>query len=190
MQKILSRFQNIAWSAGALLFALMLTGCSPEADMKKAVEVNRKGVQALSTGNYLPALGYFKKAHDLDPKRPNYANNIGVVYLKRKKYDDAKKYFLKATELDPNYARAYFNLGVANQELKDYQSAVVSYLAAARRSPAPQVFYNLGVVYSRTGRKDLAIKSFEQFLKLAPPAFGASIKDARRKLAQLRGSAP
>ncbi len=99
----------------------------------------------------------------------------------------------QATARLPPNANLYNDLCALYVQESAFNEAIRPCLAAVRRGPKlPNPYFNLGTIYSRTGRPDLAIEAYEQFLKLAgdQPKFSVLVERARSRLNELRANQP
>lgn len=92
--------------------------------------------------------------------RQNYVWRNPVIFY---------KYTLR---FSPQSARVHTNLGVEYLNLKLYKEAEKEYLEAIRLDPfGKHTFYhylNLGLLYDRSGKEDMALKTYEKAAKINP----------------------
>ena len=65
------------------------------------------------TGKVEEAIGWYRKAIDIDPKDAYAYDNLGVALQKTNRLDEAIDCCRKAIEINPKYVNAYVNLGAA-----------------------------------------------------------------------------
>ncbi len=70
------------------------------------------------------ALGYLKKAIEIDSKKARFHGNLGGVYFYMGMFEDAEKELKLAIELDPNYPPFYYNLFGLYYKKGDYDAAI------------------------------------------------------------------
>ncbi|MCE5184778.1 MAG: tetratricopeptide repeat protein [Planctomycetaceae bacterium] len=76
---------------------------------------------------------------------------------------EAMEKLAAAIELSPDHTEWYFNMGLTLDGLEDYARAADFYQRALERNPDDVEILNcLAVDYTRTGRYDLALETFEQ----------------------------
>lgn len=139
----------------------------------------------LEQGNYTKTLEEADLALERDPSDSVAWNNRGVALYFFRRYPDAQVAFRKAIELQPAKALYWNNLaGVLRDEGK-YPEAEQILLNQALRldSTLPPAYLNLGVLYVKADRPDMAMAPLERALQLLPPHERG---DARKFLAQAR----
>lgn len=96
--------------------------------------------------------------------------------------DEALKEFLEAVRLDPGRYEAYGDVGALYAEKGDFQDAII-YLDKSRElNPnSAGVYFNLGELYLKTGRKDKAVENFRKAVSLDPgnPQYIAVLKSVQ-----------
>lgn len=139
----------------------------------------------LEQENYTKTLEESGQALERDASDPVAWNNRGVALYFFRHYPDAQAAFRKAIELQPANALFWNNLaGVLRDEGK-YPEAEQILLNQALRldSTLPPAYLNLGVLYVKADRPDMAVAPLERALRLLPPHQRG---DARQFLAQAR----
>jgi tetratricopeptide (TPR) repeat protein len=86
----------------------------------------------VSSGKYNEALGYHKKALNIDPKNSYAWYNKGLALSRLGKYKEAMEYYDKAIELDPNNGMAWYYKGQLQLELKQGKEKADQCFARAR----------------------------------------------------------
>lgn len=149
------------------------------------------------------ATKYLSEAINLEPNQPVYYGdasgiaisyaNLALAFNQQKETDQVSQYSTlalneidKAISLSPanvNYKRVKFGilviLATINQNyLLDARDILVTAITQAPTDA--KLFYNLGLVYARTGQPDLAIATLQKTVQLK-----ADYKDARLALAYL-----
>ncbi len=150
----------------------------------RAVELDPKFVAArVNLGNLLlglretaAALKEFKAAIAADPgiftRDPTsyVAFNIyGLCLMDDRKYAEARRAFEQSTQINPQYAPAYVNLGNAHIAVNQDDAALKEFLAASAIEPNDVLaLTNIGLIYGRKEKLDLAAKYLSQAHALAP----------------------
>ena len=161
-----------------LLFALL--GCAALTDSKAQEKVLPRGQIA---GNQQSAL-----------------DNAELLY-QEKKYKEAIEAYKKIHATWPkwNYAEhAVMMIGLCQEKLGDPKAAMESMEAAVKTYPnlkglTETTWFYLGGLYQQAGRKDDAVKAYQQCLELAKGVRdenGFPMKAAREQLAALQGTDP
>ncbi len=127
-------------------------------------------------GQYEHALELAQRATELNPKSANAWDNLGLALFHLERYEEARSAFERATELEPKNALFWSNLAGALRELGDLGEAERILLGQALRLDPnlPVAYLNLGIVYLRADRPDLASLAFQQALRLLPPEESAT----------------
>ncbi|MBK7639242.1 MAG: tetratricopeptide repeat protein [Bacteroidetes bacterium] len=95
-------------------------------------------------------------------------NNQSVQYPSKEDLKNAEHDFSKAIELSPTFAMAYRNRGVVRLGLNDYNNAYQDLIIARRLDPKDEkVYYNLGKIYNKLGKNELAIEAFNNAIKIS-----------------------
>ena len=82
----------------------------------------------------------------------------------------AQKLLEDAVNRDPSHFEANYQLARLLTQKKEYPTAVQYYLSAQRiKSRAPEIYFNLGYVYTMQGELELARMNYESCLALSPP---------------------
>jgi len=112
-------------------------------------------------------------------------NGLGIAYIDARRYADAERTFNRVLALDPTNGLAYWNLAVVTLKEADDIKADAGKAAKLRAAESfarqaisadPSLagaYTTLGVVYSYTGRKDEAIKSWRHAVELDGTEFYA-----------------
>lgn len=127
------------------------------------------GTVYLKQGRYLESLEEFQKTLKLDPVYAQTYFRIGMVYSATNQLDLAAENYKKAIELDPaipdfyvNYGNIFFLNGSLAEAEKNYRLALSldqNSLLAKR---------NLGLVYVKQGKNNLALELFRDVLRSGP----------------------
>lgn len=119
-----------------LLLCLTAAACSSAPDSKSVDSESdpeyqfKKASVAMSYGLPEQAVGYAKKALDLDPDHYRALNLLGLAYIKMEDYNSAVSAFEKCAEIKPDFADVYFNLGTMYEKLNRLEEAASSYKKA------------------------------------------------------------
>lgn len=141
-----SNAARAALAAGALVGALVLSGCSaggprspqPAPFVNRSGEVDaliKRGDNAASRADSESAIAHYQQAVAIDPQRYVAWNNLGVELMKMNNYIDAVAAFRVAADLSPRDPRPVSNIGLAYQEMGWAQDAMINYEDAQRRDP-------------------------------------------------------
>lgn len=147
----------------------------------------RQGTQALHEGQIGKAIRLLEQSHRLDADNPDAALNLGGAYILAKKFTRAVSVLEPLTSRQPDNPMVWTNLGAAylgNPVLakdEEQQRAIAAFKQALHLNPkAPNVAYNLGLIYRDRRETAEAIRWFKQALKANP-----NDKDAKHYIEQL-----
>ena len=102
----------------------------------------------------------------------NYLS-LGSVYFQRGLLEPAEHFFTLALKDDPSSAEAYYGLGSVYLKLDRRDEARANFEQALKanagyRDTGPNAWNNLGLLATRDGRLDEAVRCFKEALKLSP----------------------
>jgi tetratricopeptide (TPR) repeat protein len=103
----------------------------------------------------------FQQELEIDPSNAGAEYVLGELCRQAQDSDAAIQHFTRATRLDPNLSEAFLGLGMALISARRFPDAVPVLEAAVKLEPQnPAVHYNLGLAYTRVGRKEEADRQF------------------------------
>ncbi len=116
------------------------------------------------------AIGYYRKAIDVDPKSHVGYNGIGEVYRDYKKdMNEAMAWYRKALEVKPRERKACFGLGYCLNSQQKYAEAIPYLRTAIAEEPTyTAAFVELGYSLFKTGANTEAEEKLKQALALNP----------------------
>jgi tetratricopeptide (TPR) repeat protein len=121
-------------------------------------------------GNTNAALKCWTKATQLKPDHVQSWINRIILLEQQEKLEDAKNISLEAVKAVPHSDTIHFLLGNLFGKLSKFSKAEFHFFKAidiSKSSGVPvKYFSNLGVLYHRWGRKDLAIEAYHNALKI------------------------
>lgn len=113
--------------------------------------------------------------YEANPGHADLAINLGGAYVLLRKWDDAVDILTPAAEANPGNAMLWSNLAAAHLgrlELAGPRAqlqAIEAYKHALQADPkAPNVHYNLGLIFKERGELDRAMVMFERALDINP----------------------
>ncbi|WP_457746788.1 tetratricopeptide repeat protein [Sulfurimonas sp.] len=116
----------------------------------------------------------FNKAENLyyqllsNQTSPQIYNLLGILYLKQKLDNKALVAFSNALKLDPGYYKARYNRALIYSSIKKYKDAEADYKKILSSFNAhSKTHLNLGLLYYKTKRYNLAIQEFLETIKLS-----------------------
>jgi protein O-GlcNAc transferase len=122
------------------------------------------------------AIQHFKAATAIEPEilvhdPTSYSsfNIFGLCLMSDGKYEEARRAFERAIRINPKYVPARVNMGNALVALKQDDAALTEFLAAVAAQPNDFLaLKNIGLIYGRQAKFDLAVKYLEHAGELAP----------------------
>lgn len=148
---------------------------APESDMP----YTNLSLEYVGMGQYELAEELAQHAIDLSPDNADAWNNMGLSNFHQGNFEEAEQAFLSATELQPNNALFWSNLAGALREqdkLEEAEQILID--KALNLNPLlPSGHLNLGIVYIRADRPDLALVHLEQAMRLLPPGQTEQVMD-------------
>jgi len=146
-----------------------------EEQERKLFDLLHQGTQALHKGDISKAVPLLERAYRLDQENPDVALNLGGAYILSKKFAQAVAVLEPLGKREPQNAMVWTNLGAAylgNPILakdEDQQRAITAFKQAIELNPtAPNVAYNLGLIYRDRQEKDEALYWFRQAVAANP----------------------
>ncbi len=133
---------------------------------------NDLGAQLLEKGQLDEAANELRTAIKIDPGAFNPQLNLGIVLLQQKKLSEALTALNRALSIEPSAPAAHLFAGMASIELNDTTRAVKELNAAydLGGNTYAVALLHLGKVYMKEGEREMALKSFESYLRELPNA--------------------
>jgi Tfp pilus assembly protein PilF len=104
-------------------------------------------------------------AQNQNAPQPHYI--LGLIARSENQFDDALAEFAKVLKIDPDDAGSNVNAGQIYAQQKKYVDAIAAFRQAVESEPYNETaLYNLGLLLTRTGKKEegqLFIQKFQQF---------------------------
>lgn len=130
---------------------------------------------------YPQAEAELRRALVLDPRRADAHAGLAILLDLTGRHADALAHHRSAAQLAPGSADYRNNLGFSLLAAGDAAGAIAPLEAALSLDPAlPHAYANLGFAYGRTGRFDLAERTFRAGLGEAAALFNLSLLQAER----------
>jgi tetratricopeptide (TPR) repeat protein len=136
---------------------------------------NDLGTQLLAQGKLNEAAQELRTAITLDPNSFNPTLNLGIVLTQQQRFSEAVDLFGKALSIEPGSPAARLYSGICLMALAKFEAAELDLKTAYKLGGAQYSLANfhLGQLYMNTGARELALKSFELYLKDIPSATNA-----------------
>lgn len=131
-----------------------------------------RGKNFVSMGFPESAIAHFDRSLELGPEAedlPYIYSFKGYCLKEMERFDEAIEVLTKGANEDDERPDIHNMLGVCQFKKENYEQAIFHFKRAVELNPASGIDYaNLGINYSRLGKKDEAIQSFTIALTLDP----------------------
>lgn len=141
----------------------------------------QQGTRALQKRQLQDAVALLEEAHDIAPEDVDVSLNLSGAYILTKKFKKAIPLLEVARQTQPDNPMIWTNLGAAylgNPVLaqdEDQHNAIAAFERALELDPsAPNVAYNIGLIYRHRREYEHALRWFERAVETNPQD-----KDAR-----------
>ena len=169
---VLSRWFPLALSFAALTVpvAVVLGGCGGTAPLApKAIELNRLGVEALSTGDLATAEARFAVALEYHPRFVEALVNLGLTELSRGNHGRAWQLFDRAARINEHLPHPHHGKGALADKEGRGKLAAEHYREALRVDPGfVPARANLGRLYFDAAMYEDAREQFARLSEVAP----------------------
>jgi tetratricopeptide (TPR) repeat protein len=156
----------------------------------RARRLLNQGAELLQQGKTEEAIGKLKRAYDLDSESVPAQINLGGAYVMAGRHREAVPMLETARNAEPHNAMIWINLGAAylgNPVLatpEEQMQAIMAFEKALELNPAaPNVHYNLGLIFVDRRESDLATAAFRKAIQVNPLD-----RDARHWLRKLEAT--
>ncbi len=125
--------------------------------------------QANEAGHYEKAIEEYNKVLVIFPEIQQVHLKQGMLYLKLERYDEATMAFKKALAEDTQNAEVVNNLGSCYMAMEKFGQAEKCFVRSLQlNEELDSARLNVATIYMKTGRSDLAISEFEEYIKSNP----------------------
>lgn len=129
---------------------------------------------------YLPDADGAKReaenALNRDPNAPQPHYILGVIARARNRFDEAIGEFQKVLKIDPDDVGSNINIGQIFAQQKEYPEAIAAFRRAINAEPYNETgLYNLGILLTRTGRKEEGQRLLQKFQQLKQSGAGTTL---------------
>ena len=142
---------------------------------ERARRLLNRGGSLLEQGKVNEAIPHLERAYQLDNSSVPAQINLGGAYVMAGRHGEAVPLLEAARDAEPQNAMIWINLGAAylgNPVLTtpDRQmQAISAFEAALELNPgAPNVNYNLGLIFADRNENDLAAAAFQRAIQVDP----------------------
>jgi Flp pilus assembly protein TadD len=146
------------------------------------------GVAYRQSKNNEAAIATYQRALKVIPNDPKLLNNLGVALRKARRYDEsiqAHEQAIAADPYDPEIAR---NLAIAYRGAKRYKEAIPIYIKAIELGDGgpPDLLFDLASCYEKVGNTDMAIATFNRYIKATEKSDPEGAQRAQRAVENLK----
>jgi tetratricopeptide (TPR) repeat protein len=142
---------------------------------QRARRLLNRGARLLEQGQAKEAVSHLELAHQLDRQSVPTLINLGGAYVMTGRHKEAIPLLEAARDAEPQNAMIWINLGAAylgNPILATPEQqiqAITAFENALQLNPAaPNVHYNLGLIFVDRKEIDLAMAAFRQAVQINP----------------------
>jgi len=129
------------------------------------------GVKAANAQDYPAALQAFTNARNIDPKQIDTYKNLAFVYLRLDSIPAALAAYRELLAIKPDDHETYVTIASIHTQRKDYSKAAEALEKAVTVAPdsaRPRIIGDLGIMYDEMGKRDEAMKTYQDALKMNP----------------------
>ncbi len=137
--------------------------------------LTNRGARLLEQGKAREAAPFFREALEIEPENVPALINLGGAYVMAGRHREAVAPLETARDVEPHNPMIWINLGAAylgNPVLATPEQQLLAIGAFQRAleldATAPNVHYNLGLIFVDRGDDDLAVAAFRQALVVNP----------------------
>ncbi|MCK5766725.1 MAG: tetratricopeptide repeat protein, partial [Bacteroidales bacterium] len=137
-------------------------------------QINTRGIQFASEGNFDAAEKAFNSILLIDPSSAQARNNLGIIYKMLGRYNDALRVYSEAESIvknefgpsSPELARLYMNIGIIYNQKQDYELALqyLNFAESLFRVSNIQT-YQASIVYNNIGNSYFGMKDWRKALQ-------------------------
>ncbi len=161
----LTRRQIDVWRDSETLYAYVLAN-TPR---PSRIAFNNLAGLLAERGKSDEAIGYYRRALEIDPKYDDARANLGNALMEQGKIDEAMAQYREALRLKPNSMVAHHNLGLALAKQGKIDEALEHYRKAVEINPGfLEGQNNLGLLLAERGHYPEAIEHLRKAIEISP----------------------
>lgn len=156
----------------------------------KMAYINR-GHAYVSLQRFDDALADYGAAADIDPGCAEaYFNRGSVLFAHKQDYRQAAADFTRVIGIDKKDTDAYYNRGLAYASQGMFEQAIYDFNMAIMLDPGdPDAYFAKAAVCQESGDPQAALRTYEDFIRIARPQHAELVRQADERIAQLQGLA-
>ena len=137
--------------------------------VESSAAYERRGTQALNSGDWATAVAQFRKGLAIAPADPALRHRLGTALFQTGDVRGATEQFEQVVRTSPHYARAHYSLGVLDEAGGRHQQAIERFTAAVRADPDyVEARLALAGLMRRSGRAQASIGHYQYVLGIDP----------------------
>jgi len=122
----------------------------------------------MAEGKIQQAIAEYKKAVEISPNQAVFYSDLAFAYFKTNQLTESQTNIEKALQLYPDLFQSQFYSGLIYFQMKDYRRSLASFDASDKLIPGhPSVKLNQGMCYENLKSTEMAVKKYQEALKLA-----------------------
>ncbi len=132
------------------------------------------------------ALTAYKRAVALDSNLVEARFNLAVAYEQQEDYEQAIKEYNEVLKMSPGFAKAFTFRGAVYRELEHINEAIEDCNASLKADPTYVLaHFTKAEAYAQANMNEIAVKSFKDFIAMAPPKFARMARNAQARILML-----
>ena len=129
----------------------------------------RRGTQALDSGDWQAAAVFFRQGIELAPANPALRHGLGIALFNMGEVGGAEEQLEEALRLAPAYSKAHYSLALLLEASGRDNEAIDRFAAVVRSDPRYlEPHLRVAALLRRTGRFDEALSHYEQVITTDP----------------------
>jgi predicted Zn-dependent protease len=121
----------------------------------------------MAEGQIQQAIAEYKKAIEIAPNQAIFYSDLAFAYFKSNQLTESQSNIDKALQLYPDLFQSQFYSGLIYFQAKDYRRSLASFDVADKLIPEqPSVKLNQGMCYENLKNTEMAVKKYQEVLKL------------------------
>ena len=134
---------------------------------KNKLAFNSLGVLEITNKNLYKSIEFFKKSVEIDPTYIEGIKNLANTYKKLNKINESIDAYMLILNSNIDDHEANFNLGILCKKNNELKKSLTFFERASTYKPYLfEIYLNIGEIYKQLNKYDLAIKYFDNAIKI------------------------
>ena len=134
---------------------------------KNKLAFNSLGVLEITNHNLYKSVKYFEKSVEIDPTYIEGIKNLANTYKQLNKINESIDAYMLILKSNINDHEANFNLGILCKKNNQLKKSIIFFERASTYKPYLfEIYLNIGEIYKQLGKYNLAIKYFDNAIKV------------------------